>query len=685
MRPEIGLFPLVRQLAMPSRQRPLWVSLLFAAICLPFAAAQSAPAIPPIKRVLPPEGIAIPADIETRLRSDLDAASKAYAPLQQHELAPDIEVFLKAVRYALDLHEFYTDKDFAKADTLLKEANNRITQLTAGKHPWTTATGTVVRGYRSKIDDSAQPYGMVIPKDFDFKKSLPLYTWLHGRGDKSTDIHFIAERMKNTGEIAPPNAIVVHAFGRQCVGYLNAGEVDVIDVTAQAERQYGTDSTKRVLIGFSMGGAGAWHVGAHYASKYRVIAPGAGFAETAKYQKLKPEDYPPWYEQKLWGQNDAPPYVRNLFNTTVIAYSGELDRQIQAARVMEEAYQAEGRTLTHLIGPKTEHKYEPQTKALLLKKIDEALEPDLLPPQRIDLQTRTLRYASQHWLTCFQLEEHWQDSRIGASYERNRFELTTRNVACLAVFIYPAMAVPAGDLDVKIDGDSLKCEQQSMDGQELKICVLRKTGGKWLQVGKQEYADYSPPRTKWMTSQGPIDDAFCQRFLVVTPSGKSKNPKFQAWQEFELAHFRARWKALMRSDFLEKPDTAVTAKDISTSNLILWGDADSNSLIRDSAAALPIRLSENQWTVGDKKYDATNHVPLLIYPNPLNKGKVLQYIVLNSGLTFREGHDKTNSLQNPKLPDWAMIDITQNPDANAPGKVVNAGFFDEEWKLKPGK
>jgi hypothetical protein len=30
-----------------------------------------------------------------------------------------------------------------------------------------------------------------------------------------------------------------------------------------------------------------------------------------------------------------------------------------------------------------------------------------------------------------------------------------------------------------------------------------------------------------------------------------------------------------------------------------------------------------------------------------------------------------------------MIDITQPPDASTPGKVVNAGYFDEEWKLKP--
>ena len=71
-------------------------------------------------------------------------------------------------------------------------------------------------------------------------------------------------------------------------------------------------------------------------------------------------------------------------------------------------------------------------------------------------------------------------------------------------------------------------------------------------------------------------------------------------------------------------------------------------------------------------------MPLLIYPNPLNPAK---YVVLNSGPTFRENDDRTNSLQNPKLPDWAIIDATTRPDAKSAGKVEAAGFFDESWKL----
>jgi hypothetical protein len=68
-----------------------------------------------------------------------------------------------------------------------------------------------------------------------------------------------------------------------------------------------------------------------------------------------------------------------------------------------------------------------------------------------------------------------------------------------------------------------------------------------------------------------------------------------------------------------------------------------------------------------------------IYPNPDNAPR---YMVLNSGPTFREAHDRSNSLQTPKLPDWAVIDLSQPPDDKVPGKIAAAGFFDEQWQLK---
>src|SRR5262249_20430088 len=114
-------------------------------------------------------------------------------------------------------------------------------------------------------------------------------------------------------------------------------------------------------------------------------------------------------------------------------------------------------------------------------------------------------------------------------------------------------------------------------------------------------------------------------------------------------------------------------------NLVLWGDPNSNQLLAKIAAKLPICWDDKGIHVGDKTYDAVHHVPLLIYPNPLNPKR---YVVLNSGFTFREYDYLNNARQVPKLPDWAVIDVNIPPSPRASGKVVDAGFFGEQWELK---
>jgi hypothetical protein len=56
-------------------------------------------------------------------------------------------------------------------------------------------------------------------------------------------------------------------------------------------------------------------------------------------------------------------------------------------------------------------------------------------------------------------------------------------------------------------------------------------------------------------------------------------------------------------------------------------------------------------------------------------------VVLNSGFTFREYDYLNNARQVPRLPDWAVVDVTTPPDARWPGRVAGAGFFGEAWDL----
>ena len=203
---------------------------------------------------------------------------------------------------------------------------------------------------------------------------------------------------------------------------------------------------------------------------------------------------------------------------------------------------------------------------------------------------------------------------------------------------------------------------------------FRKTGNQWAAADSAIVAGLH----KYHGLQGPIDDAFLDSFVFVTPTGAPLAPGITKWVESEEKHAITEWRRQFRGDAQVRNDVDVTDADIASSNLILWGDPGSNKILAKIADKLPIRWTADGVVVGGNRYPAGTHVPILIYPNPLNPSK---YIVLNSGFTFREFDYLNNARQTPKLPDYAVVDTTTPPDYRYPGKIVLAGFFDESWKL----
>ncbi len=333
-----------------------------------------------------------------------------------------------------------------------------------------------------------------------------------------------------------------------------------------------------------------------------------------------------------------PDYTRNLFNLPVIAYSGENDKQIQAARVMEEAFQAEGRTLDHLIGPGMGHKYHPDVLKELIGRLSAAAEAGRpKEPNELHLQTKHWRVHQRRWISIEGLQEPYADTRVDASRQGNVWQLMTKNVSRLK------LSAPAGTT-LSVDGQSLTGKGSHQ--------LVRKEG-KWQSVEK------FPSGFKRPGLSGPIDDAFFDPFLFVTPSGKSSHEQVARWAACEQAYAITRWKSLMRGEPRIKRDVEVTADDMAKYHVVVWGDTESNLLLaRLAKRKLPLGWDKDSVRVGQQSWSADKHVPVAIMPNPESPDR---YLVINSGLTFRDAHDKTNSLQNPQLPDWAVIDITTPP------------------------
>ncbi len=622
--------------------------------------ASTAP-IAPIARLLPPPGIELPAEEKQSLAAELAEAEKAWATVASHPLSADAEVYLKAVAFALENGEFYKPEHAKTARALLKTARSRTADLAAGRTPWATQTGSVVRGFRSRLDGSPQPYGVEVPPGHDFSRPARVYLWLHGRGDQATDMHFIAEREKKGSQFKPPvGTLIVHPFGRHCVGYKSAGETDVLEALAHAQARYRTDADRVALMGFSMGGAGAWHLGAHHTDAWAVIHAGAGFVDVQRYTGADPAKTPPW-ERTLWGLYDVPDYARNLLNRPIVAYSGEVDKQKAAADIMEATLMAEGMPLPHFIGPKMGHKYDPAVQKQVQAFIDAALAKGRdTAPREIHFQTRTLRYPGFAWLRLEELGQHWQDARVDAVLVGDTLRVTTRNVQAFSV------------------KDSVPFKSVEIDGSPVPESIRHwvRLAGRWQGLPPDYGRGYF---RKTPGLQGPMDDALLDPFLVVLPSKPCASPAVQRWVDFESARFAKQWRELFRGRLRVKKDTDVTPDDVKNFHLVLWGDTAGNSALARLADRLPVGWKDGAVTVGARSFPAASHVPAFIHPNPANPAR---YVVVNNGCSFREGHCKTNALQNPKLPDWAVFDITRDPDATSAGTVVAADFFDEGWKVK---
>jgi Prolyl oligopeptidase family len=659
-----------------------------------FLSAQSLPAdgpkdnIPDNVRRIPPPGIMLSSKERQELANGVEVLGKQIKSLRTVlqkkqallELLPDVEIYYNAVRYALAHDEFFKPAEIDVARNLLKQGHVRANDLRDGKAPWTTATGLVVRGYVSKIDGSVQPYGLVVPSSYRAGSAVKhrLDIWFHGRGETLSEVNFINDRQKSIGRFAPQDTIVLHPYGRYSNANHFAGEVDTFEALEHVKKHYAIDDNRVLVRGFSMGGAACWHFAVHHADKWAAAAPGAGFSETPEFLKVYQNEslQPTWYEKKLWHLYDCNDWAINLVHCPVVAYSGEKDPQKQAADVMAKALAAEGMSLVHIIGPNIKHDYHPAAMKEINRRIDIIAAKGRDPlPRRVRFTTWTLRYNRMHWVSVDGLEEHWERARVDAEITGdNMVRVTTKNVNGLT------LSMPAGHspLDstgkVKVFLDNQVLDAAPVMSDRSWETHFRKTAGGW---GVVPTVDDGLVRKKHGL-QGPIDDAFMDSFIMVRPTGKPLNDKVARWSAGEMDHALVHWRQQFRGEARVKNDSDVNEDDIAGSNLVVWGDPSSNAVLAKVAAKLPIKWDKKSVRVGAKTYAVENHVPVLIFPNPLNPKR---YVVLNSGFTYREYDYLNNARQVPKLPDYAVLDVDSPPTSQYPARIVDAGFFNERWEL----
>jgi hypothetical protein len=386
---------------------------------------------------------------------------------------------------------------------------------------------------------------------------------------------------------------------------------------------------------------------------------------------------PTWQEACL-RIYDAADYAENLFNVPAVAYAGEKDEQRQAALNIKARLENADfpYSLRILTAPGLAHTFPAEWQ----RKARDAYLPHIVNgkpdnPKRVRFVTWTLRYPTCRWVEVLGLDRHYDKALVDATRTEAGFKVKTANVQALHLTLSPDAA--AAEVEVAIDGQTVKgTPWLAQDGTQ--HAYLERRGKDWTLVLPQRLATRRAREPRKTTGQqGPIDDAFMDGFLCVRGTGTAWHEATGAQASATLERFREEWSKWWRGDLPVKDDRAVTGEDIATKHLILFGDPSSNSLIAQVLDGLPLRWDREAITLAGKAYPSASHLPVMIYPSPLNPGR---YVVLNSGHTFGgKDYRGTNALLFPRLGDYAVLNVGGGPDA-APA-VATAGLFDEHWRL----
>ena len=661
------------------RHLPMFLA-LFALECgIPSGFAQEKPAAPlpapPVKEIE-----AARAALEESLKPLLSNAN-----LSDQHLA-DVAVCAKAAEWIVRHNEFHDAKLGPQALAVLKLGQARADQLKelaskkSGKVTWDQTPGRHALGYRSAIDLSYQPYVLTLPEghNVDDAKRWPLHLVLHGRNDKLTEVSFIAG-----GDGKPVDKaqdwIQLDVYGRGNNAYRWAGETDVFEALADARRRYRIDDRRIVLHGFSMGGAGAWHLGLHHPSLWCSVGPGAGFVDFYKYTKTTTPL--PDYQDKTLHIYNAVDYALNAFNVPVITYGGETDPQLLASTTMRDAAKAHDVTIDLLIGPKMGHKFDPDSLQKFMafhKEKQTAGRPLYAEVPKLRFITWTLKYNQCAWLKVEEMIRPYEACTVEAELdpEQSILKVTTRN--CGVIQIDRELATT-----VDIDGTKLPLFEAADD--LLPGVYYETTGDGWRVLSYDRSLGFSKnvDLRKRHDLQGPIDDAFMQPFVCVVGTGDPWHASHAEWSQWTLARLETEFDKWMRGKVRVVKDTEVTQELIADNNLILFGDPKSNSVLGSVLARLPVKWTPEKLTVGDDTWNPATHAVQLIHPNPRNPRR---YVVINSGHTFHAAEfQKSNAWLIPSRGDLAVIEFQKDEKDGFKENIIRAEILNNAWKLPPSK
>lgn len=123
----------------------------------------------------------------------------------------------------------------------------------------------------------ALDYLLHLPEDYSRRKRYPLILFLHGSGERGSDVRAVLKHgIPKVAERDPafPFIAVSPQCPPQSTWFFHVDSL--LMLLDDIKRRYAADAARVYLTGISMGGYGAWHLGSEHPERFAAVVPICG-------------------------------------------------------------------------------------------------------------------------------------------------------------------------------------------------------------------------------------------------------------------------------------------------------------------------------------------------------------------------------------------------------------------------
>jgi predicted esterase len=536
------------------------------------------------------------------------------------------------------------------------------------------------RTFISRIDGGVQYFSVNPAQDEETFPSPALFLSVHGAGVEAIN-QSGSYKAKSWGHIVSPTNRRPYGFNWE-----DWGRVDALEVLDIAMSTLNIDPERVYLTGHSMGGHGTWHIGALYPDRFAALGPSAGWISFWSYRPSR-EITAHTPAQEILMRTTLPSrtfeLARNYNEQGIYILHGSDDDNVlpDQSRQMVDRLDTFHNDYIYHEEPQAGHWWDKNDEdgadCVDWYPMFDFFARHALPGKdrvrHVDFQTPNPGIsATNHWLCIEAQLKQLEMSSVDVRFDpgKRRFIGRTDNVARLSIDVSHVEAYDS--IRIEMDGRAIPPIPYPASSKRV---TLYNENGRWRVDGPAPLSQKGPHR------YGTFKEVFNHRVVLVY--GSKGSTEENAWA-FAKSRFDAETFWYQGNGSIEVvQDVDFNPSDDPDRNVVLYGNAETNTAWRALFAGGPVQVLPGEVRVGNQKIAGDDLGILVIYPRP-GSDTACVGVVGGTGITGMRLTDRRPYMH----PGFAYPDLVifSADQAYIDGDIVRAaGFFGLDWSVERGE